>query len=250
MVRQAPYLFGVVTWGAAASRWLAHAIDAHPAVFCVHALNAEIAALDGRERLDGHDYLYLLALQGNGYVAAGDVHGISRDGALQAQRSIGDQVRFAVLIRDPEARLLSQFALFRAEADTAHWEIGYIDSMIRERRIELPDASYESRLVVHGANMQNMITEEAAIGPVYRMEDVTTSADKVGELLAYLTHGSAEPTPEWRATALRTAPTNSHRNGDTPVGLAEWEQEVVRRVVSAEAWTRYADLGCSLPKWL
>lgn len=245
-----PHLFGVVTWGCAASRWLARTLNAHPDVFCVHELNAEIAALGDTERLDGPSYLELLGVQGHGYAAAGDVHGISRAGTRSAKEILGAKVSFAVLIREPESRLASQLALFRLAAEYPVWNVDYVDSIVRERDVPLPDSSYESRLVVHGANMLNAICEETEIGPVYRMEDVTASPEHLDELLGYLTDGHVTSTPEWRSSALQIRPSNRHRAQDGRSTLTPWEREVVRRVVRPQAWALYAGLGYEPPDWL
>jgi hypothetical protein len=245
----APHLFGVVTWGCSASRWLTRALNAHPEVFCVHELNAEIAALGGTERMDGSEYLELLGVQGSGYAAAGDVHGITRAGALSAQDALGDRTRFAVLVREPEARVLSQRALFRVCREFPVWDISYVDSLVGERGIALPDFSYQSRLMVHAANMLNAITEEAAVRPIYRMEDLTSSPPEFGEFLGYLTQESVDPTPEWCQAATQMPPLNGHRSARADT-LAEWERDIVRRVVSDEAWAFYADLGYDIPDWV
>jgi len=68
-----PQLFVVVSWGCAATRWLATILNNHPEIFCVHALREYWPGI-GREDVS---YLYTLASHGAVYKAVGDVHGIT-----------------------------------------------------------------------------------------------------------------------------------------------------------------------------
>lgn len=216
----------------------------------MHELNGEVSALLGIEGLDGVEYLRVLGVQGHGYAAAGDVHGVSRDATKAIRAELGGSVSFAVLVREPERRLLSQVALFRRlEEHAALWDITYIDDVIDEKSLSLPDRSIMSRLFVHGANMLNAICDEVEVGPVFRVEDVAVDTARLSDLVRHLSADTVEPDERWLTAAIASPAINSHRRGGDE-GLTSWQQEVVRSVVTAEAWAHYEQLGYQRPVWL
>src|SRR5438034_719080 len=65
-----------------------------------------------------HDALpiWLLASLGHAYLAAGDVHGVSRKEVCTLRTAFGDRFQAVALVRDPLPRLQSQLALFERAA--------------------------------------------------------------------------------------------------------------------------------------
>src|SRR5688572_5871200 len=46
------HVFGVISWGCAATAWLAGTLNSHPDIFCVHAGNLALHTLAGVRQLD------------------------------------------------------------------------------------------------------------------------------------------------------------------------------------------------------
>ena len=246
-------LFAVISWGCAATSWLADVLNSHPDIFCVHAGNWSWHAFGGAPALDGVPYLRVVGSQGHAHAAAGDVHGVNRAHVPGLRAAYGQRFNAAVVTRDPMPRFRSQMRLFYRWEQYRPWDLGYIDSIIGERDIPLPDPSaYANRFVVHAANMLNAIVDERAVGRVYRAEDITTSPAALGDLVCDLTRGKVVPDKTWLEAAILRKPTHVHSSwGEAPEReLQDWEIEVVRHVVSREAWRAYEELGYETPALL
>lgn len=241
-------LFALVSWGCAATTWIAKVLNSHPDVFCAHAANISWMHFGGpnSRRLDGLDYLLLLAEMGNGYIAAGDVHGISRDCIPHLRASFGESFSAAVLVRDPLPRLNSQMALFRRYKDFSVWDLSYTDEIIRSKGILLPQKDEEHKMFVHAANMLNAILQEKDLGTVYRMEDLVSSPDVLCCLAEELTGGQVSLNIDWATHALATGKINRHSLAPQP-SPEDWQIDVLRRVVDAGAWDSYKALGYAVP---
>jgi hypothetical protein len=240
--------FAVVSWGNAATKWLARALNSSSEIFCVHSLNGGMAALHNSARRDGLEYLLLLVNNAAAYRAAGDVHGISRHEIPRITAALGDLFRCAILVREPMARLHSQNALFDQSAtrpDRPYGTLEYLDPLIRSLGLDDTAIPYRERLFIHGANLLNTIVEEAAIGPVYRMEDLTTRADALRGLVDHLTGGAVSTTEAWAAAAINLSAANVHANRPAP--FTDEQLEIVSRVVRPEAWELYRSLGYETP---
>jgi hypothetical protein len=237
-------IFAVVSWGCAATHWLAQALDSHPELRCFQNLNGKIARVGGG-KLNGVDYARLLATQGLGHTAVGDVHGFARDTIPEIRRSFGDRFECAVLVRDPLPRYRSQLAHFRnsnwQKKGSRPWEVDYLKLRARRAGLRIGKDDYASWLFVHGANMLNMILEERKVGPVVRMEDLVSSPDALCSLVSMLTGGGVEPSLDWAAQAVSQPRVLPHaKGGDT---LSEGELDVLDRIVRPEAWQAYRELG-------
>jgi len=169
-----PQLFCVVSWGCAATAWLATVLNRHPDIYCVHAANVGWHALGDCEMLDGARYLRIVGSQGHAHIAAGDVHGVSRSRVAECRHLFGDKFNTAVVIREPISRLHSQLALYQDFEGLRVWDVDYLDAVLTRTGIVLAPGDYESRLFVHAANMLNAILEEHEVGRVYRCEDLTS----------------------------------------------------------------------------
>ncbi|HLK11865.1 MAG TPA: glycosyltransferase [Candidatus Binatia bacterium] len=238
-----PRVFAVVSWGCAATAWLATTLNRHPDVYCVHAGNLAWHVLGGGERLDGIDYLRIVAAQGHGHAAAGDVHGVSRHHVPELRRRFGPRFNAAVVVRDPLPRLRSQLALFEEFAAHETWDLAYVDGLIARCGVRLPASDYRCRFFVHAANMLNAILEEGAVGRIFRSEDLTGDADALGAFVEEITRGTVRPEAEWLKAAVGGRRINVHAGSRPPQRLEDWQIEVVHRVVDPRSWERYEALG-------
>lgn len=239
-----PHMFAVVSWGCAATRWLAKVLDSHPDIFCVHAENFFWKALGHAPPLDGTEYLRLIGAQGHGYLAAGDVHGVSRQQIPALRAEFGTRFSSAVVIRDPIPRFKSQLALFERYAGLPEWNVDYVDKLIVRLDLPVDPSDYRAKLVVHAAECLNAIVVERSVGPVFRVEDLTTSHATLSRLVTQVTGGAVKPSEAWCARAVALRPINRHASSDSrSIAFAPWMNEVLRKVVNAETWEAYAAYG-------
>ena len=238
-----PQMFAVVSWGCAATWWLASVLGRHPDLYCVHAANHAWHVLGGCERLDGVPYLRVIGSQAFSWVAAGDVHGVNRHHIPELRRVFGDQFNAAVVVREPMARRSSLVGLFRQYEEAEHWDLSHLDPVIARTGVTLPSGAYRWRFFVHAANMLNAIVEEVALGKVYRSEDLTRNADTLGDFVDEITRGKVRPSGEWLRSAIETPKLNAHAERRDPIELDDWQVDVIRKVVSPRAWELYEQLG-------
>jgi hypothetical protein len=241
-------LFAVISWGCAATTWIARALNSHPDIFCVHALNVALERVSGGPRLDGVDYLRILDPQSFAHPAAGDVHGVSPATLPALREEFGDRFRSVVVVRDPLPRLGSLLSFFDRVGRVEAWDLTHSDSLVEEKAIELPDRDYATRFFVHAANMLNAVVGEVAAGPIYRAEDITSSRAALAAFVTDVTGGAVRPTRGWITKTRRGARVNVNPRQDA--GLADWQRDVVTQIVQPEAWTLYRALGYELPDWI
>lgn len=239
------HLFAVVSWGCAASHWVARALNDCPGVYCSHASNTFWTYFADAEKLDGVEYLKLIGMLGSGHLAAGDVHGVSRHHIPSIADAFGDRFRAAVLVRDPVPRLRSQMGLFERFGDAGPWDVDYLADKFPTIDGLLPSGRYEEWLFVHGANMLNAIVEEAKIGPIFRSEDLTTSTRSLSALVRHLTNEVVRPPRRWAKDAIARGKTNQHAHR-LSVPFRMWQLEVLEQVVDFRARELYQDLGYRL----
>jgi len=237
----------VVSWGCAATAWLAKALNSHPDIFCVHAANYSWRVYGKYEHLDGPEYIHVIANQGWNYAAVGDVHGVSRDHIPELRRRLDDRFNAAVIVREPIVRLHSQLALFAQNEKDRSWDVGYVDDLISRTGIVLPADNYRCRLFVHAANMLNAILEERGVGRIYRSEDLTVCPETLGEFVEEITRGSVSPSPAWLRSAIETPRANQHAGPHQDRQFADWQVDVIRSVVDPRSWDIYEALG--YPYW-
>jgi len=140
-----PQMFAVVTWGCAASSWLATVLNRHPDIYCVHAANHLWHVLGRFERLDGVPYLRIVGSQGHACLAAGCVHGVSRHLIPECRRSFGNRFNATVVVREPIPRLHSQLALFQQFAGVQAWNIDYVDGLMSRTGLTLLADDYPTQ---------------------------------------------------------------------------------------------------------
>ena len=244
-----PQLFTVVSWGCAATAWIAAVLNRHPDIYCVHAANSFWHVLGNCEKLDGVPYLRLIGSQGHAHSAAGGVHGVSRHLVPECRQSFGDTFNAAVVVREPISRLHSQLALYRDFEGFRAWDVDYLDAVLARAGIVVAPEDYQSRLFVHAVNMLNAVLEEREVGRIYRSEDLTSISEVLGEFVEEITRGKVSPASEWLLSAIQTKKVNVHSGQESRHALNGWQIEVVRKVVDPRAWELYESLGYARPEF-
>jgi hypothetical protein len=235
-------LFAVVSWGCAATDWLAYSLNECPGIFCLHGANFLWNKFAGAQWLSGLEYLEVIGMQGHAALVAGDVHGVSRTDIPEIEKKYRDRFRAAVVVRDPLPRLRSQLALFGRYAQFELWgDLRYLQGMFPEIVNSLPKGSYEELLFLHGVNMLNAIVEEVAVGPVFRMEDITTNPQKLAAMVEHLTAGIVVAPECWLNSAVSSGGTNRHAKG--ALAFSDWQVDVIRGAVRSDAIELYGRLG-------
>lgn len=242
-------LFSVISWGCAATHWLARALDSHADIFCVHAGNFSWNQYGRAPYLDGPEYLQVIGQMGCSYAAAGDVHGVNIRTIEAARGSFGGRFGCAIVVREPIARLYSQIALFKANLHTRAWNVDYVQQFI-EQGVTLPVDNYENRLTLHGISMLNSIVTEQATARVWRCEDLTTKADALAEFSSEITGGCIPIDLSWASAAVGSPRVEQHASSNPTRAerqLDDWQIDALRKIVSPRAWELYSELGYPLP---
>lgn len=245
-----PFLFCVVSWGAAATQWLADTLNAHPDMFCTHCANQFWARLAGARYVDGWQYLRILGSESPASRACGDVHGVSRETVPDLRAKLGERFNCAILVREPVARLRSQMALFDKWPVKSAWDVGYVQQFI-DQGVLLPEDNLVNRLFLHGANMLNNIIHEEPIAPIWRAEDLTGNAALLSRFIEELTRGYVPVEREWAKRMVHRPATNRHNSPEG--GLRQWDTwqiDAINKVVEPRAWEIYEKLGYKKPDFV
>jgi hypothetical protein len=251
VTRDGVHLFSIVSWGAAATAWVAKALNAHPEIFCVHASAIVFLRFQPAIRLDGVHYGAFLVRGAGAHKVVGDVHGVPGSEISALGEAFGPHFSAAVLVREPLPRLISEIAHFATFAKTGlSMDVSYIERVIEKAGLVLPASDPKwSRLFVHGVNMLNAIIDEREVGPIYRVEDLTGDPGTLGELIRHISGGRIDPDPAWVAKTLELERVNVHRQPKDSE-LSAWQIEVIQKVVKPEAWECYEQLGYRRPEFL
>lgn len=245
-----PFLFCVVSWGCAATQWLANTLNAHPDIFCAHCENQFWERLGGARSLDGWEYLRILGCESPASLACGDVHGVSRDAIPGLRNRLGARFNCAILVRDPLPRLRSQIGLFHNFPVKTAWNVAYVQKFI-DNGVRLPDDNIFNRLFLHGANMLNNIIFEEPIASIWRCEDLTTKSATLVSFIDELTRGRVQAESGWADWAVRRPVSNRHRDQATqPQEFEPWQIESIRTIVEPRAWELYEKLGYKTPNFV
>jgi FkbM family methyltransferase len=238
-------IFAVVSWGCAATQWLAKALNSHPEILCLHAGNAKMGSF--HITMDSIQYLTILSNFGEGYKAVGDVHGLSATEISKLKEAFGSS-RFnaVIVVREPIARLRSLMALYEHRGLEPP-ELSYAETLIEQKNIHAK--SEESKMFVHGADMLNVVTQEIAHGTIYKAEDLTTNPNILAAVTAEITGGQIGMNQEWLETCVGLKMVNTHAKREA-AALNDWQVDVVRRVVSPESWRIYEALGYVTPPFV
>ena len=248
-LQRPPRLFCVVSWGAAATTWLASALNDCPDVFCLHAANRVWSQLSGTEAVDGLLYLQIVGRLGYTAKAAGDVHGISRHHIRSIREYYGEAFRCAVLVRDPLRRLVSQLSMFPKYSDPRriYGDLSYLNDKFPEAVKQLPSGEYQELFFLHAANLLNVIIDEASVGPIWRMEDLTSMPVELVNAVNYLTSSNVSPPTDWAKKWTENRKLNQH--AEATIDFSGWQRRVLSSVVLPEAIAAYRALGYEV-SWL
>ena len=246
---QSPRVFCVVSWGAAATTWLSSALNDCPDVLCLHAANQVWSRLSGTKVVDGLLYLQIVGRLGYAAKAAGEVHGISRTHIQSIKEHYGDAFRCAVLVRDPLPRLMSQLAIFSQYSDPrlTYGDLSYLNAKFPEAAEYLPTGKYEELLFMHAANMLNAIVDETSVGPIWRMEDLTTNPNELINAVNYLTACSVATPADWAKKWTENRKLNRHAKVTTD--FKSWQRRVLASAILPEAIAAYRVLGYEM-NWI
>lgn len=244
------HVFSVISWGCAATNWLAHVLNSHPDIYCVHASNHLWHGFAQAEYLDGMRYLQLLQIEGRTCIAAGDVHGVDRLKIPELREAFGSKFSAAVLVREPVARLTSLLAMYEKDGHLMPYDADFIDRLIDHHSLVVPDRTHRTKLFVHAINMLGAILDEVEVGKIFRQEDITTQPESLKALVEEITAGKVSPRQEWCEDAIRTRRLNAHAVARRPFQPRGWELDVVRKVVAPATWRLYSDLGYRRPDFL
>lgn len=237
------HVFAIVSWGCAATAWVARALNSHTDILCLHASNHVWPRGRAAAALDGVDYLAVLANLGAWYGAVGDIHGISREAVPAARAALGDGFSCAVLVRDPWARYRSQIALFERCNYEGWGALDYVRDVAAVHGDNPDTLSRVERHLIHAASCLNAIVAEAKLGPVFRCEDVTRDTRALCRLARTVTAERFSIDERWAERALAIEQVNTHVRGNGPPGHDERAQQILTRYVTPEAWDIYRRLG-------
>lgn len=241
------HAFAVISWGAAATSWLAYTLNSHPDIYCVHAANRVWRALGAAPLLEGIDYVRLIASQGHAHVAAGDVHGIALSSVAEIREALGPRFKAAVVIRDPLPRLRSQLAHFDRFGHHQTYDLSRVDDLIDHHNLTVGQGDYSARLRIHGVNMLNAIIQEVSVGPVFTSESLTGDPAALCSLVQALAPDGFQVSEEWCDRSVRSQPVNRHRRDESDALDDPWLREIIRKIVKPEAWELYARFGYETP---
>lgn len=249
-----PFIFSVVSWGCAATDWLAATLNSHFDILCFHHADIAWQRHANLPALDAWKYLRCIGVTGSSYRACGDVHGVPAAAIPALRANLGDDnFNCLVLIREPLARLHSLTALFQKYLNSPFnsvWDVDYVQRFI-DAGVHLPADNIANRLFLHGANMLNSVLQEELVGPIWCSEDVTSDAGALIRFVEELTRGCVDVEPDWAARAVRRPPTHRHSDPDAPVRAFEpWEMEAINKVVEPRAWKIYEKIGYKTPDFV
>lgn len=247
----APQLFAIISWGCAATTWLYKVLNAHPEIFCVHALNNiwfSTNTIKSEKKIDGLEYFQVISKLAYVYKAVGDIHGLSRHHVPELRRVLGDKFNAVVVVREPMPRLKSQLSMFHKDQKHKFWNIDYIDDVIKNQGITLPNDDYEHKLFVHGVNMLNAITEEVNVGKIFRSEDLTTDPSILGEFIEEISCRKVTTENELLSKMIKIDRVNVHTSKE--IEFEDWQIDIIKKVVDQTSWELYSKLGYSKPNFL
>lgn len=242
---QKPHLFAIVSWGCAATTWIAKALNSHQDILCVHASNHPWYKIGGASELDGVKYMNIIEWMGHFYTAVGDIHGVSRYEIKNLKSYYGDRFSFCIVVREPISRLKSHIKISRKGA----YDLSHIDEIIA--RFNLPRRNYTEyeKFFIHACNALNRIIDESKIGKIFRCEDLTSSPQAMLELVEHISNGKVSADSEWAEKIVKMPPIASKRK-NTEIIFDDWHFDILSRVVKKEAWEAYSKLGYKIPDFI
>lgn len=248
-----PFIFSVVSWGCAATDWLAKTLNSHFGILCFHHADIYWERHAGLPRLETWKYLRFIGVTARRYTACGNVHGVPIEGIPGLRARLGRHFNCVILIREPLPRLRSQIAFFESFSNSpfqAVWDIDYVQNFI-DQGIRLPQDNIDNRLFLHGVNMLNNIIKEEPVAPIWRCEDITSNGAALARFVEELTQGYVQVEPGWAERAVCRPATNRHSDATTRNrDFDAWQIEAIRKIVKPQAWRIYERLGYKTPDFV
>lgn len=245
--------FAVVSWGCAATSWLAYALNSHPDIYCVHAATTFWTVLLNFPIPDDADYMMALACQGYAHRLAGDVHGISRHSIPTIKNRLGDRFRAVVVVRDPMKRLLSAYHHLKWRKDRGVHDVNgaeYAAHLARRYSITVDQEDVDKLLFVEAANMLNAVIDERTVGPIFRIEDLLGIPNVMRAFVDEISAGEVQATEDWIRYVYNLPAINPHANKNSTLHQIQNDAdfiEIAKRVVEPQAWMLYQSLGYRVP---
>jgi len=239
-------LFAVISWGSAATRWLVAVLNRHPDIFALHNARNWINRCGGNLAVDS--YLRIIEHQAAGLKLAGDAHGVPLEEAPALRAAWGERIRFASVVRHPIQRGISSQRFWTASSPAidAAW---YDEPSIRDVRSLLTSST-----AVHFARAMHLaenIVRETALGPVFRMEDLTSDVAFVWKLIEHLSDGTVRRDAEIDRTLFLSGKVGVHGSSAAardPYTEEPWQHELFERIVSDEGKRLYRELGYTISR--
>lgn len=247
----APDLFGVVSWGCAATTWLGQALNSVPDVLCLHNVRLYLRQFAGVSFADDElHYLTGLRRLGVCYKLVGEIHGITLGHVARLREAMGDRFHAAAVVRAPGPRLLSQLRLFE-DGGYAGWEgLEYVRTLPGFAGVARHVTDARRVCFVHAANMLNAIVDESRLCRVFRCEDLTASPGAFREFVAHLSGGRVEVPDALTEQIVNRPRVGAHGRGGAALAIdQDWQVEILRAVVRPESMALYAGLGYETPEW-
>lgn len=242
------HLFAIISWGCTATKWLARVLDSHIDIRCEHYETRAWSLFGRTPQLTSLDYLRVLAFDHEDYKAVGDVHGIARDEIPLLRATLGDKFGCAIIVREPMARLRSQFNLFHFWNYRGWGRLKYVDKLALSAGVRPKSLSVEQRHMLHGINMLNAIIEEQAVDArIFRMEDITSDAEALRNLVVEITGTKVDCDSAWLENVFHSMPSINQHQGPTSSDFDDWTTNMIGRIVKQEAWKIYETLGYPVP---
>lgn len=269
--------FCVLTWGASGSAWVAKLLNAHPDLWCCHAIGQKArwqvdfgGAYSGETGLGPENalaYCRWILVHAEGCVSAGDVHGID----LPTWRRIEPQLtpfsgeplatRSAVLVRHPIPRIESYIAQHRRYLEVKLRQADFFKPYVEARELagrlglDWAPEDYEKLMFLEACRLAaRRIVEERRSGyRVFRLEDLVQGVQGPQDLLSHLSAGALTSWPPGVLEHLQGQTVNRHRSTDVsdPLeifsGWPDWRRELFQRMFDPDSVAAYQALQYDLP---
>lgn len=244
-------LFAIICWGNSGSQWLSKLLNSHPEVLCFHHVKGQWGDVTTSRRIDNLSYMELIARQGRPYQLSGDIHGIDIESVESLKQHFGCQLTLASLVRHPVLRVRSHLAGVQKRG------LGYYRIRYRKLRSTLPAelrtllSTKERLFFVHVMGLVNRVRAEAALGPVYTLESLSSDFSQVKRLLETISNKELEPIDGLNLD-LWQRPLNSHTQEqqasppDVFATFSEWQRVAFARLLHPESREIYNHLGLDL----
>jgi len=256
-------LFALITYGGTATSWISKVLNHHPEIFCVHELAIVLdqsklfSSNDFWDKFDPIDYMKIVARTSH-HEVKGDVHSFRPKDIPQLKEYFGKNFSSVVIEREPISRLKSMMVMHNSNISKGYkfYDMRFIDyTILRKKKIHLPESNYKNKLFVKSVNALNNIEEEVNYncGKMFRMEDLISDTKYLKSLIEEISSGRLNRDDDYADDLLnkmiKTPPTNL-RASKEKIEFEDWQIDVIKKVVSDKSWELYSELGYTKPNFL